>query len=275
LVFDANKNVTILSNNHVLAGQPFTIYGLGSEITQLGPADLPMPPVKKNTYGGPYCNPALEATNRVATLTNYADIVETGTNLVDTADADADSSSPVSNTVLNSGVPSNMPWGPATKQLPIQLMARTSCYKTARIINTNATFLVSGVDFRGDYLANYHTREGDSGAVWFTQGSCPRAIAELFATTNGTNYALAGPINYLLSGLNVSMDGRACTAALTPQIPINSHLNCPSPKRQRIPRVANKQRISLIPIPATMLKSFVEFWVWEPDGTMAANRKSI
>src|ERR1019366_1425404 len=34
LVLDANKNPAILSNNHVIAGQPFTFYGLGSVITQ-------------------------------------------------------------------------------------------------------------------------------------------------------------------------------------------------------------------------------------------------
>ena len=92
-------------------------------------------------------------------MTNYVDIVETGLNVVDTADADADSSSLVSNNVLKIGVPSNTPWGPATKQLPIQVMARTTCYKTGRIFNTNATFLVGAVEFTGDYLANYHRGE--------------------------------------------------------------------------------------------------------------------
>ncbi|MGH7986495.1 MAG: hypothetical protein ACREQX_09465 [Candidatus Binataceae bacterium] len=97
----------------------------------------------------------------------------------------------------------------------IEAMGRSTCLQKGKIVNTHFDMTINGeIGFHGQYLANIHPQEGDSGEVWWTQSTCPQAVALGFAGTTNTHMAVGSPIGLVLSGLNVTLVGQCCGATL-------------------------------------------------------------
>jgi hypothetical protein len=139
LLQDADGFQYILSNNHVIAGQPNTTYPLLSSITQPGPEDLPMPTGQHNSGGGTFCNPVSEV-DEVASLSGFMPIIISPSlfNFEDAAWAGIVSSPDVSDAVLNFGVPCTPTTEPYVSE-QLTSMARTSCVRDCMIIKTGVT----------------------------------------------------------------------------------------------------------------------------------------
>lgn len=156
-----------LSNNHVLAAGStlqFPKANIGDSILQPGPAD-----------GGTMAD-------AVGTLSWYQPIDTENSNLVDAALWRPSSPDLMSDEILDIGVPRGL--GTVQVGDVIQKSGRTSGYRTAEVIDINATFSVG----YGSFEATFHNQiitdvigdPGDSGSAVLDMGG-PNLVGLLFA----------------------------------------------------------------------------------------------
>ncbi len=160
-----------LSNNHVLAaGSTFqqTRANIGDSIYQPGPHD-----------GG-------KESDTVGTLAWYHPIDTQGSNLIDAALWQPLTSDLMSEEVLDIGTPSGI--GTVNVGDIVQKSGRTTGYKSAEVIDINATISVNYGDFKADFRNQIVTDvmggPGDSGSAVFDMNG-PNLVGLLFA---GSNY---------------------------------------------------------------------------------------
>jgi hypothetical protein len=211
MVEDSSLNQFILSNNHVIADQ--NTAKVGQRIVQPGLNDV-------TCFKSP--------TNAVATFSKAIHInFAGGKNTVDAAIAAVEPGL-VSPDILFIGEIADSTATPVLA-LPVQKMGRTTCRTTGAIQAVNANVTVNYSEIHKPKLAKFINQilvtgstetpdfggPGDSGSLIVTQGTCPQAVALLFAgSTGGGGVTIANPISEVLSKLGVSMVG-SCTASLT------------------------------------------------------------
>ena len=160
-----------LSNNHVLAaGSTFQTprANIGDPIYQPGPHD-----------GG-------KEVDQVGTLAWYNPIDLQGSNLIDAALWEPTTPDLMSEEVLDIGVPSGI--GTVSVGEVVQKSGRTTGYKSAEVIDVNATISVNYGDFKADFhnqiITDIMGGPGDSGSALFDMAG-PNLVGLLFA---GSNY---------------------------------------------------------------------------------------
>jgi len=210
MVQDSSLTQFILSNNHVLANQ--NTAKAGDRIVQPGLNDV-------------LCFKS--STNSVATFSKAIHInFAGGKNTVDAAIAAVEPGL-VSPDILFIGEIADSTATPVIA-LPVQKMGRTTCLTTGAIAAVNANVTVNYSEIKKPKLAKFINQilvsgstdtptfggPGDSGSLIVTQGTCPQAVALLFAGTSNGSFTIANPISEVLSKLSVSMVG-SCTASLT------------------------------------------------------------
>jgi hypothetical protein len=205
MVQDQSGNQYILSNNHVLA-----------DSNEASPGDLIVQPglAAKKIKCRQFPNDA------VANFTRTVDIdFSGGDNTIDAAIA-AIQPGDVNPTILNIGGIASSVVSP-TIGLAVEKMGSSSCFTNAKITSVNFNGTIGGYGDGGEAAVftnqvlikkSGFSSPGDSGSLIVTQGSCPQAVALLFAGSNNGKMTLANPISAVLSGLNVSMVG-SCTAS--------------------------------------------------------------
>ncbi|HSV22653.1 MAG TPA: hypothetical protein VLJ17_06450 [Xanthobacteraceae bacterium] len=209
MVQDSSLNQFILSNNHVIADQ--NTAKPGERIVQPGLNDVTC---------------LKSPTNAVATFSKAIHInFAGGNNTVDAAIAAVEPGL-VSPDILFIGEIADSTATPVIA-LPVQKMGRTTCLTTGVIAAVNANVTVNYSEIRKPKLAKFINQilvtgssdtptfggPGDSGSLIVTQGTCPQAVALLFAGSTGGGVTIANPISEVLSKLSVSMVG-SCTASL-------------------------------------------------------------
>ncbi len=160
-----------LSNNHVLAaGSTFqqTRANIGDPIYQPGSYD-----------GG-------KEADTVGSLAWYNPIDTQGSNLIDAALWQPTTPDLMSEEVLDIGIPSGL--GTVNVGDIVQKSGRTTGYKSAEVIDTNATINVNYGDFKADFhnqiITDIMGGPGDSGSAVFDMTG-PNLVGLLFA---GSNY---------------------------------------------------------------------------------------
>ncbi len=209
MVQDTDGNEYILSCNHVLADQNQA--KPGQLIVQPGLVDIA----------------CLGATSdAVATYSRTIKLkFGGGKNSIDAAIAAVESGD-VSPEILNIGEIAGSPATP-TIGMAVQKMGRTTCVTTGVIAALNANVKVNYSETSKPKLATFVNQivvtgspltptfgaPGDSGSLILSQGTCPAAMALLFA--GSTAVTIANPISEVLSQLNISMVGSCTPAAAT------------------------------------------------------------
>ncbi len=209
MVQDSSLNQYILSNNHVLADE--NAAKPGDRIVQPGLVDVTC--IKSPS-------------NAVATFNSKVKINFAGGN--NTVDAALGAVEPgmVSPQILFIGDIAGSVATP-TLALPVQKMGRTTCVTTGKIAGLDANITVNYSEVKKPKLAKFINQilvtgspatptfggPGDSGSLILTQGSCPQAVALLFAGSTDGTVTIANPISTVLSALNVSMVG-SCTPSV-------------------------------------------------------------
>jgi hypothetical protein len=142
---------------------------------------------------------------------------------------------------LNIGIPNTAVYdggdqGPR-EGLPLQSMGGTSCYRTSRVILRSVDITITGskslgnkghtYQYNGQILTTHGAKPGDSGAVFFTRGSCPTAVGLEFAEATLTNlttgqkfqWTVLNPMPKVIEGLPLqSMSGQTCQTPLVTSV---------------------------------------------------------
>jgi hypothetical protein len=203
LVQDAQGQLYVLSNNHVLANE--------SGVTPSGQSQEGLP-VGSSIFQPGLLDGGRDPADKIAELTRWIDLRADRTdNKVDGAIAKAASSSIVSRDILFIGAPQGT--ADATNDMVVHKFGRTSGYSAGRVssvvFDLTINYAVGAVGFvdqiaiRGLNATSF-SAAGDSGSA-ILERSTNKVVALLFAGATNESMTFANHITDVLSALNVSL----------------------------------------------------------------------
>jgi len=198
-VKNGNGVLYALSNNHVYALENRA--AIESRVLQPGRYDTSC---------------LFDADNVIGTLSSYVPInFSGGLNRVDAAIARTDAGLLGKSTPANGYGSPNSATAAATVGLSVQKYGRTTALTKGRVSGINATIIVgygSGnatfVNQIVVYSGKPFIKAGDSGSLLVTNNANANPVGLLFAGSSSGQYAIANPIESVLSSFGVSIDGK-------------------------------------------------------------------
>jgi len=206
-VKDAQGNVYALSNTHVYAPYAYTSQAaIGDEVMQPGRLDAPGQVYDPSLYLGTLV--AYEPINGSIFATNEIDAA-----IALTTTDKLNSTTPLS--LGGYGIP-NSTTVPATLGMTVQKFGRTTQLTKGQITGINATVMVEYAPgwyawFVGQIIVESTTAfilPGDSGSLLVIDNLSCNPVGLMFAGNGPGTYAIANPIDLVLSEFGVTIDGK-------------------------------------------------------------------